>query len=114
MSRPFKLKYKNSAFPFKSPLKKDKLSKKTVKKYKEKGISKEELEALNTTPSDTVLSVRNHPDLGASSRHLIDEAKFINFDSGKIRPDEHGNWEQDTRVHRGDKGYTRYSKFKKQ
>jgi hypothetical protein len=109
MNTPFKLKYKNSAFPFKSPLKQDKLSKETVKKYKEKGISKEELEELNITSSDTALTVI-HPNLGASSKYLIDEAKFS---GGKISSDEYGNWEQDTQVRKTDKGYKRTSKFKK-
>ena len=100
----YKQKYTKSTFPFKSPLKKEhKLSKKIIKKYKEKGISKKELEALNTTPSDTVLSVRNHPDLGGSSERLAREARFSGI------PAE----EQGTRVYKGNKGYTRYSKFKK-
>jgi len=95
---------------FVSPLKQDKLSKKTLKKYKEKGISEKDLQALNVTPSDTVLTV-THPDLGASSKYLIDEAKYDS--DNKIKPDEHGNWEQDTRVYKSDNGYKRYSKFKK-
>jgi hypothetical protein len=107
MSTPFKMKG-FSGFG-NSPLKQDKLSKKTIKKYEEKGISKKELQELNVTPSDTALTI-THPDLGASSKYLIDEAKFS---GGKISSDEHGNWEQDTQVRKTDKGYKRTSKFKK-
>ena len=93
-----------------SPLKQDKLSKKTIKKYEEKGISKKELQELNVTPSDTALTV-THPDLGQSSKYLVDQAKFS---GGKIVPDEHGNWEKSTmfKPAKGG-GYKRTTKFKK-
>ena len=80
------------------------LSKKVIKNYEDLGISQDILNQLNTTPSDTVLSVRNHPDLGASSQYLQQEAMFSGI------PME----EKATQVYKGDKGYTRYSKFKKQ
>ena len=108
MNTPFKMKG-FSGFG-NSPLKKDKLSKKTIKKYEEKGISPQELEELNVTPSDTALTI-THPNLGASSKYLIDEAKY-NSD-GKIVSDEYGNWEQGTQVRKTNKGYKRTSKFKK-
>ena len=102
----YKQKHTKSSFPFKSPLKNgDKLSEKTVKKYKEKGISIEELKALNVTPSDTVLTIA-HPDLGESDAYLVDEARYDS--KGKINPNV-----IDTRVHKTNKGYKRYSKFKK-
>ena len=80
------------------------LSKKVIKNYEDLGISQDILNQLNTTPSDTVLSIRNHPDLGGSSQYLQQEAMFSGI------PME----EKATQVYKGDKGYTRYSKFKKQ
>ena len=79
------------------------LTDKVVQNYNKLGISQDILNQLNTTSSDTVLSVRNHPDLGASSQYLQQEAMFAGI------PME----EKETQVYRGDQGYTRYSKFKK-
>jgi hypothetical protein len=88
-----------------SPLRQDKLSKKTIKKYEEKGISKKELRKLNVTPSDTALTV-THPDLGESSAYLVDEARFS---GGTINPDEKATIFKPAKGG----GYKRTSKFKK-
>ena len=103
MSTPFKM---NGFSGFgNSPLKQDKLSKETIEKYKEKGISKKELRKLNVTPSDTALTV-THPDLGESSHYLVQEAMFS---GGKINPDEKATTFKPAKGG----GYKRTSKFKK-
>ena len=88
-----------------SPLKQDKLSKETIEKYKEKGISKKELKKLNVTPSDTALTV-THPDLGESSAYLVGEARDS---GGTINPDEQATMFKPAKGG----GYKRTSKFKK-
>ena len=80
------------------------LSNKVIQNYQNVGISQDILNQLNTTPSDTVLAIKGHPDLGESSQYLREEAMFSGI------PME----EQDTRAYRTDQGlYDRYSKFKK-